>query len=222
MNIKLLQIVYVPKKISIVLHNGSSYNYQFIIKELAEKFGEQFTCLGESTFFFCKGSTEQYTTLLLSIEKEVAKVDESGKDHTKTMLYRLKFIDSTRSMESSLSNLVNNLAERIHKIKCKYRHYDKKCENCGIKYKDCDCFLKYTTFRDHLIEYECLFCNKNYERKFDEILKKIFFIHTNFPTMIPTSLFYCCEMMFTLMNIWMIRRNSMKFHCLKKKIFTVT
>ena len=113
--------------------------------------------------------------MLLSIEKEVAKVDENGKDHTKTMFYRLKFIDSTRSMESSLSNLVSNLAERIHKIKCKYMHYDKKCENYGIKYKDCDCFLKYTIFRDHLIEYKCLFCNKNYERKFDEILKKIFF-----------------------------------------------
>ena len=38
---------------------------------------------------------------------------------------------------SSLSNLVNNLAKGIHKVKCKYGHDDKKCETCGIKYKAC-------------------------------------------------------------------------------------
>ena len=31
-------------------------------------------------------------------------------------------------MASSLSNLVNNLSERIHKITCKYRHNDKLAE----------------------------------------------------------------------------------------------
>ena len=35
--------------------------------------------------------------------------------------------------------------------------------------------------------------------------------------MITISLFYCCEKVFTLMNIWMIGKNSMK-----KKIFIVT
>ena len=32
----------------------------------------------------------------------------------------------SRFMESSSSNLVNNLAEEIRKIKCKYEHDDKK------------------------------------------------------------------------------------------------
>ena len=49
------------------------------------------------------------------------------------MSYRLQFIDSARFMASSLSNLVNNLAEGIHKVKCKYKHNDKKYETCGIK-----------------------------------------------------------------------------------------
>ena len=31
-------------------------------------------------------------------------------------------------MASSLPNLVNNLAEGIYKIKCKYGHDDQKCE----------------------------------------------------------------------------------------------
>ena len=38
-------------------------------------------------------------------------------------------------MASSLSNLFNNLPEETHKIKCKYKHDDNKCETCGIKYK---------------------------------------------------------------------------------------
>ena len=36
-------------------------------------------------------------------------------------------------MARSLSNLVNNLSEIIRRIKCKYRHSNKKCETCGIK-----------------------------------------------------------------------------------------
>ena len=39
----------VSKIIPIVFHNGSNYYYHFIIKELAEEFKKQFTCLGENT-----------------------------------------------------------------------------------------------------------------------------------------------------------------------------
>ena len=39
----------VPKKISVVFHNGSTYDYHFIIKQLAEDFKGQFECLGENT-----------------------------------------------------------------------------------------------------------------------------------------------------------------------------
>ena len=51
----------VPKKIPRVFHNGSNYDYHFIIKELAEKFKKQFTCLGENT--------EKYITFTIPIEK---------------------------------------------------------------------------------------------------------------------------------------------------------
>ena len=39
----------------------------------------------------------------------------------------------------------------------------------------CYCFLEYTNFKDDLIEYKCLCCNKNYLHKFDEKLKEWFF-----------------------------------------------
>ena len=49
---------------------------------------------------------------------------------TKTESHSLQFIDSARFMASSLSSFVNNLAEGIHKIKCKYEHDNKKCDTC--------------------------------------------------------------------------------------------
>ena len=92
-------------------------------------------------------------------------------------------------------------------IKCKCRQDDKKCETCRIKYKHCECFLEYKNLKDDLIEYKFLRFNKNYQEKCDGKLKEQFFlIHTNFLTMI-ISLFYCCEKLFTLMNIWMIQKN---------------
>ena len=78
-------------------------------------------------------------------------------------------------MTSSLSNLVNNLSEGIHRIKCKYGDDDKKCETCRIKYKYCECFLKYMNFKDDLVEYKCSCCYNNYQQKLDEKLKERFF-----------------------------------------------
>ena len=50
----------------------------------------------------------------------------------------------------------------------------KKCETCGIKYKNCECCLEYTSVKDDFIEYKCLCCNMNYHKKFDENLTKNF------------------------------------------------
>ena len=93
----------------------------------------------------------------------------------KNISYILQFIDSTRYMTNSLSGLVNNLSEGIHRIKCKYEHDNKNCETCQIKYKYCDCFLEYSVFKDDLIEYKCLCCNKNYQQMFDRKLKEQIF-----------------------------------------------
>ena len=57
-------------------------------------------------------------------------------------------------MQSTVSSIFNNLAEEIHKIKCKYKLDNKKFERCGIKYKDCECSLEYGNVKDDLIEYK--------------------------------------------------------------------
>ena len=44
----------------------------------------------------------------------------------KIYLTYYNFFDSARFIASSLSDLANNLSERIHKVNCKYGHDNKK------------------------------------------------------------------------------------------------
>ena len=92
----------IPKEIPVVFHNGSTYDYHFIIKQLARKSKGNFDCLGENT--------EKYITFSAPIKKE--------HDNGKTTTYKLKFIDSYRFMQDSLSNLVDNLSEINNKMSC--------------------------------------------------------------------------------------------------------
>ena len=136
----------VPKKIPMDFHNRSNYDYHFIIKELAEKFKKQFTCLGENT--------DKCIAFTVPVKRDVTSIDKNAKEIVKNISFILQFIDSVRFMVSSLSNLVNNLSEGIHRIKCKYEHDNKKCKTCGIKYKYCHCFFEYTNFKNDLIEHK--------------------------------------------------------------------
>ena len=78
-------------------------------------------------------------TFSIAIEKEVTNIDKGGNESAVTISCKITFIDSARFMASSLSNLVDNLKEGIHKIKS----------------KDYDCFLEYESVKDNLIKYEC-------------------------------------------------------------------
>ena len=85
----------VPKEIPVVFHNGSTYDYNFIIKELVKEFEDDFDCFGENT--------EKYITFSVSIKKKI-----ENKDLETT--YKIELIDSYRLMSSSLSKLVDNLS----------------------------------------------------------------------------------------------------------------
>ena len=98
----------IPKEIPVVFHNGSTYDYHFIIKELAEEFEGEFECLGKNT--------EKYITFSVPIKKVITKKDKNGNDKTTKMSYKIKFIDSYRFMSISLSNLVSNLSEGFHEF----------------------------------------------------------------------------------------------------------
>ena len=58
------------------------------------------------------------------LECIIEKVDGYKYIPYKNISYISQFMDSARVMASSLSNLVNDLSEGIHTIKCKYGHDD--------------------------------------------------------------------------------------------------
>ena len=135
----------IPKEIPIVFHNGSTYDYHFIIKELVKEFEGNFECLGENT--------EKYITFSASLKKEI-----KNKNKTIEITYKIKFIDSYRFMSTSLSKLVDNLSEGLHNNKCV------NCESC------LDCIK---TKNEKLI-LKCFNCKQYYEKGFNKELIKRF------------------------------------------------
>ena len=79
---------------SIVFQNGFYYNYHFIMKQLAEEFGKQFTCLGENT--------EKYKTFHFQYKNKLQELIKMEKIYKK-ISYRSQFIDSAIFMASSFS-----------------------------------------------------------------------------------------------------------------------
>ena len=75
-------------------------------------------------------------------------------------------------MESSLSNLDDDLAEGIHEIEC----------------KECDCFLEYESVKDKLIRYVYIAINI-IQTTLMKILKSDVITHLNFLTMVSINLF---------------------------------
>ena len=156
----------IPKEIPVVFHNGSTYDYHFIIKELAEKFEGEFECLRENT--------EKYITFSVHIKEEITKKDKNGNDKITKILYKIKFIDSYRFMSTSLSNLVSNLSEGLHNYRC----------------IDCKSCLDYMTIKDEQLILRCFRCKKNYEENFNKELIQIFANTYEFCNGILINLFY--------------------------------
>ena len=81
----------VPKKIPVLIHNGSAYDWHFIMKYLPEEIKGDFECLGENT--------EKYITFSIPIKKEVNNDDDGDKKKKrKKITHKLNFIDSYRFM----------------------------------------------------------------------------------------------------------------------------
>ena len=90
----------IVKVTPVVFHNGSAYDYHFIIRYLTREFEGNFKCLGENT--------EKYISFTVPFKKVI---------YGKEIKYRITFIDSFRFLLDSLSNLVDNLSElKINKI----------------------------------------------------------------------------------------------------------
>ena len=154
----------IPKEIPVVLHNDSTYDYHFIIKDLAEKFEGEFECLGENT--------EKHIYFSVPIKKKTTKIGKDGNDKIMKISCKIKFIDSFRFMSTSLSNLVDNLSEGFHSDKC----------------TDCKSCLDYMITKDDQLIFRCFECKKNYKKDFNnELIKR--FANKNFVMKISINLF---------------------------------
>ena len=87
----------IPQEIPVIFYNRSTYDDHFIINQLAKEFDGDFDCIGENM--------EKYITFSVPIKKE--------SDNGETVIYKLKFIDSYRFMQSKLSDLIDILSELI-------------------------------------------------------------------------------------------------------------
>ena len=135
----------IPKEIPIVFHNGFTYDYHFIIKELVREFEVNYECLSEKT--------EKYIRFSVPAKKEI-----KNKKKIIEITYKTKFIDSYRFMSTSLSKLVDNLSEGLHNDRC----------------ADCKSSLDYMITKDEKLIFRCFTCQKNYEKDFNKELIEIF------------------------------------------------
>ena len=133
-----------PKEISLLFHNVSTYDYHFIIRQLAKEFKGEFKCLGENT--------EKYITFSVPLKKE--------NDNGKIITYKLKFIDSYRFMSTSLSNLVDNLSGV----------YDKECKKC-MERKKIRLNCEFIGFKNGRLNYKCKECKKSHTKLTNESIK---------------------------------------------------
>ena len=101
----------VAKDIPIIIHNAS-YDTHFIINQLAEEFNSELNCIGENI--------EKHITFSVSIKKKC--------DNYKTVIYKLRFIDSFRFMPTSLSELVDNMSGNFNSMECKSCTENNGCE----------------------------------------------------------------------------------------------
>ena len=81
-------------EILVVFHNGSTYDYHFIINELAKNV-DGIICTGENS--------EEYISFKALLNHE----DSYGEIKT----YKIKFIDRNRFINSSLQKLIDHLSE---------------------------------------------------------------------------------------------------------------
>ena len=109
---------------------------------LVKEFEGNFECLGENT--------EKYITFSVSIKKRIENKDME-------INYKINFIDSFRFMATSLSKLVDNLAEGIHSDKC-------------INFKP---DLSYMKVMDETLIFRSFNCKRNYKKEINkELIEK--------------------------------------------------
>ena len=134
-----------PKELPVVFPNGSTFDYHLVINQVPKKLDGQLECSEENK--------EKYITFSVPIEKEL--------DSTKTITYKLKFIDCFRFMSTSLSSLVDNLSEI----------YKKERKGCKEKRK-IKSVCNFISLENNKLNYKCKECKKRWLMPINGLIKK--------------------------------------------------
>lgn len=94
-------------------HNGTNYDFNLIINELAKEFRSEFNCIPLNG--------EKFLSFSIPIKKKVYANSKNTKK--KLLTYNLRFIDSARHMNESLSTLIDNSTESKN-CKCEEKSFD--------------------------------------------------------------------------------------------------
>ena len=138
-----------PKEIPIIIHNVT-YDTHFIINQLAIEFKSELNCIGDNI--------EKYITFSVPIKKEV--INNNG--NKKAIAHKLKFIDSYRFMQNSLSELVDYTSEIFN---------SKECKSCIERMKiNSEC--SYVGFKNYRLIYKCKECKEEWKRPINQLKKK--------------------------------------------------
>ena len=96
--------------------------------------------------------------------------------------------DTNRFIAVSSSDLIDNLAEEIHKS----------------KWKDCKDNLEYTNVKNDLLIYKCLCSDRNYQKYFDKRIEKRFGNTNIFLALVSINFFLCCEKVFIGKSMYLL------------------
>ena len=147
-NIEVLHIAYVITMdycrwiLSIIFHNGSNYDYHFIIKEFTDEFEKQFTCLGENT--------KKHITFTVPIEKELQELIKMEKKLQKLYPTGYNLLTAQDLWQAHYQIVSIIFLKEVIELHGNTDTMIKNMKLSRTKYKYCNCFLEYADFKDDL------------------------------------------------------------------------
>ena len=136
------------KGIPVFFHNGTNYDFNLTIPELAKEFRSELQCIPLNG--------EKFMSFSIPIKKKTYANSRNAKK--KTLTYNLRFIDSARHTNKSLSALVDNLSG-LKNCYCEQRPFD----NIKITYEQIN--------NEYMVFSRCKTCHWRKQIKLHELVK---------------------------------------------------
>ena len=136
------------KDIPVFFHNGTNYDFNLTIPELAKEFRSELQCIPLNG--------EKFMSFSIPIKKKTCANSRNAKK--KTLTYNLRFIDSARHTNKSLSVLVDNLSG-LKNCYCEKRSFD----NIKITYEQIN--------NEYMVFSRCKTCHWRKQIKLHELVK---------------------------------------------------